>query len=195
MVVEGKVARFVELRARIELDLRRLMARLPAERIEAETRLRVEVRIDGEGESVLRGALELVTPRVLQIVSDVADGGLRFDEDLEALGSEAAPRVLVLAPEGDAVRYAPPGVALSAIDVVALDRGRLVAFSPCEEGQAPRQARSIELWLYDRRSGEKRGQKSWPAAVAPCDEGGEPVAGPSIPEIVKGVRWALEAQD
>ena len=187
--VEGKKQRFVDGRARIEVDLRALMAGSPADEVAAETKLDVRVRIRGAaGVSDVVGVIGLETPRVIELIKDVEKTPLVFPgEGVKALPE--VPTVLVLGPGGASVR-AVPRVPLGAVDVVAIDRGEATTLPPCEGATEVRAMRPIALSLIERRTGKVLGERHWPAAVAACGEVAA-VRYPSAEQIIAGVLEVL----
>lgn len=186
--VEGRKQRFVDGRARIEVDLRALMARVPADEIADETRLGLKVVV--RGDNVVAGAVELVTPRVIELLKDVAKTPLSFPgEELRALPD--APLVMVLGPGGEYVRAAPTAP-LSKIDVIAIDGGEATPLPPCEGSDKARSTRPIVLTLVARQTGKVLGTRRWPGAVAGCREGDPAaVSEPTREEIMAGVLAVL----
>ena len=186
---QGRTVRFVGGRARVEVELRPLMAALAADRIVAETALHVQVAIEHEL-GVARGELHLVTPRALALVSEVAGRPIRFTGE-EVISLPADPSIMILGPAGEGVRYAPQ-VALAAIDVIAVDHGTPETLPPCEGSAAARVVRPIELAVIDRRSGRRLGLRRWPAPAPGCEIGDPPrVEAPSEAELLEGVRATL----
>lgn len=187
----GEAARFVQLRARVDVDLRTLMADLEVSRIAEETRLSLEVRIEGEGDGAYHGTIELSTPRVLQLLYGISERGLRFGDEAEQAGS-APPVVIVLTRDGRGVRYAPPGAVLKEVDVIAVDRGRSVVLPACSEGAPSRRVGVPALEIYDRRTGRLLAKKDWPTPEVACDEHGVAIEEPSGEALADEVRAALK---
>lgn len=191
--VLDREVRFVDGWARVEVDLRTLMAEVRADRVVAETALHLPVAI-AHGGGVARGDLHLVTPRVLALLYASEARPLRFPgEALRPLPQ--APAVMILEPEGRGVRYAPE-VALAAIDVVAIDRGRLEVLPGCPGSMIARVTRPVDLVVIERVSGRRLGERRWPGATPSCDEPPLPHEPPGAPrppveELLEGIGGVL----
>jgi len=188
--VEGKKQRFVDGRARIEVDLRALMARVPADEVADETRLGLQVLV--RGDNVVAGSVELVTPRVIDLLRDVEKTPLVFpQEELRPLPD--VPLMLVLGPGAKFVRAAPTAP-LAKIDVIAIDHGATTPLPPCEGSDKARSMRPVVLTLVARQTGKVLGERRWPGAVAACREGDtNAVPEPTRDEIMAGVLAVLAA--
>lgn len=191
--VLDREVRFVDGWARIEVDLRALMAEVRADRVVAETALHLPVAIV-HGSGVARGDLHLVTPRVLALLYASEARPLRFPGEAPRPLPEA-PAIMILEPEGRVVRYAPE-VMLSAIDVVAIDRGRPEVLSGCPGSMIARVTRPVELVVIERASGRRLGERRWPGATPSCDAPPLPHEPPDAPrasveELLEGIRGVL----
>jgi len=178
LAVLDKEVRFVDGRARVTLELRRLMASVRADRVVAETALHVPIAIAHE-QGIARGELHLVTPRVLALLYGVQARALRYAED-DARPLPEAPAIMILEHDGVGVRYAPE-VVLSAIDVVAIDRGMPEVLAPCEGPTEARITRPVELAVIERRTGRRLGERRWAGNIPVCvvGAGGEEKGGPA----------------
>lgn len=155
--VAGKEARFIEARARVALDLRPLMARLPAAQVAKITTLWVPVRVVAQAaDATLVGDIALETPRVMMLLEGLEGVGLRFvDEPAVA----APPKVLIVGESTIA-----DDVPLGAIDIVALERRSPVTIT-CDD--KPSDVMATELIVLDRRTGKRFGSKRW---TPTCDD-------------------------
>lgn len=158
--VDGKQGRFIDQRARVEVDLRPLMAKLAAAQVAAITTLWVPVRVVGEDTSAtLSGDIALETPRVMMLLEGLEGVGLRFvDEPAVA----APPKVLIVPALGGSTIA--DDVPLAAIDIVALER-RVAVTITCDD--KPLAVKGSELIVLDRRTGKRFGSKRW---TPTCDD-------------------------
>lgn len=169
LAVLDQEVRFVDGRARVTVDLRRFMANVRADRVVTETALHVPIAITHE-QGIARGELHLVTPRVLTLLYGVETRPLRFAGD-DARPLPEAPAIMLLERDGAGVRHAPE-VALSSIDVVAIDRGTIEVLAPCEGSTEARATRPVELVVIERRTARRLGERRWAGDIPVCVSGG-----------------------
>ncbi len=155
--IAGKPARFIEGRARVELELRPLMAKLAAAQVAKITTLWVPVQVVADdARKTLSGDIALETPRVMMLLEGLEGVGLRFAGEPAAV---APPKVLIV---GESMIA--DDVPLEAIDIVALDR-RVPVTITCDDKELA--VRASELIVLDRRTGKRFGSKRW---TPTCDD-------------------------